>query len=53
MKLIENRLLHSNSPITEIAYEFGFTDKSHLNRTFKKYKGISPSEYKKGIGKNS
>ena len=53
MKLVENRLLYSNSRVTEIAYEFGFTDKSHLNRTFKKYKGMSPSEYKKGIAKES
>lgn len=46
LKLIENRLLHSNMRITEIADEFGFTDKSHLNRIFKKYRGVNPSSYK-------
>ncbi|MDJ1499954.1 AraC family transcriptional regulator [Xanthocytophaga agilis] len=47
LKLIENRLLHTNMRITEIAYEFGFTDKSHLNRFFKKSRGINPSDYRK------
>jgi transcriptional regulator GlxA family with amidase domain len=32
LKLIESKLLHGNMRITEIADEFGFTDKSHLNR---------------------
>jgi AraC-like DNA-binding protein len=48
LKLIENRLLHSNMRIVEIADEFGFTDKSHFNRIFKKYKGMNPSEFRKG-----
>ena len=47
LKLIENRLLHSNMRITEIADEFGFADKSHLNRIFKKYRGTSPTDFKK------
>jgi AraC-like DNA-binding protein len=47
LKLIENRLLHSNMRITEIADEFGFTDKSHLNRIFKKYRGMNPTDFKK------
>jgi AraC-like DNA-binding protein len=47
LKLIENRLLHSNMRITEIADEFGFADKSHLNKIFKKYKGLNPTNFKK------
>lgn len=47
LKLIENRLLHSDLRIGEISREFGFTDESHLNRTFKKYKGASPSGFRK------
>lgn len=47
LKLIENRLLHSNMRVTEIADEFGFTDKSHLNKIFKKYKGVNPTDFKK------
>jgi AraC-like DNA-binding protein len=47
LKLIENRLLQSNMRITEIADEFGFADKSHLNKIFKKYKGVNPTDFKK------
>lgn len=47
LALIENRLLHSNQRISEIADEFGFTDKSHLSRIFKKNRGINPSDFRK------
>lgn len=47
MRLVEVRLLHSDMRINEIAYEFNFTDESHLNRAFKKYKGMNPSEFRK------
>jgi AraC-like DNA-binding protein len=47
LRLIETRLLHSDMRINEIAYELNFTDESHMNRAFKKHKGISPSEYRK------
>jgi AraC-like DNA-binding protein len=46
LKLIENRLLQSNMRIKEIADEFGFTDKSHLNKFFRKSKGISLMVYR-------
>ncbi|MEO5889419.1 MAG: helix-turn-helix domain-containing protein [Ferruginibacter sp.] len=47
LRLIETSLLHSDMRINEIAYELNFTDESHLNRIFKKYKGVSPSEFRK------
>lgn len=47
MRLVEARLLHSDMRINEIAYEFNFTDESHLNRAFKKYKGMNPSEFRR------
>jgi len=47
MKLLETRLKYTSMQINEIVTEFGFTDASHLNRLFKKYKGINPSEYRK------
>ncbi|MCS3870764.1 AraC-like DNA-binding protein [Chryseobacterium ginsenosidimutans] len=45
-KLIENRLKYSEMRINEIADEFGFTDKSHLNRFFKRIHGVSPSVFR-------
>lgn len=46
MRLVETRLLHSDMRINEIAHEFCFTDISHLNRLFKKYKGVNPTEFR-------
>ena len=36
-----------HSEITEVAFNSGFNDLSYFCKTFKKYKGITPSEYKK------
>ena len=47
LKLVEIRLLNSNYNLTEIANELSFTDVSHLSKTFKKYTGMSISEFKK------
>jgi AraC-like DNA-binding protein len=47
IRLIEMRLLHSDMRINEIVNELNFADESHLNKIFKKYKGLSPTEYKK------
>lgn len=47
MKMVESRLLHTDMRINEIVEELGFTDESHLNRLFRKYKGISPTEFRK------
>ncbi|MCK8494841.1 AraC family transcriptional regulator [Spirosoma sp. RP8] len=46
-KLIEARLLHSAMRINEIAAELGFTDESHLNKFFRKQKGLSPTVFRK------
>jgi len=47
LKLVETRLRYSDMRMNEIAFELNFTDESHLNRIFKKYKGISPSAFRK------
>ncbi|BAV06628.1 transcriptional regulator, AraC family [Filimonas lacunae] len=49
MKLILHRLEHSDKRISEIAFEFNFTDESHFNKYFKKIKGASPREYRKQL----
>jgi AraC-like DNA-binding protein len=53
LRLIETRLLHTDMRINEIAGELNFTDESHLNRTFKKYKGMSPSAFRKKMNTNA
>ena len=40
-------LLHKNITATEIAHKYGFSDNSSYSRTFKKYFGVSPTEFKK------
>jgi AraC-like DNA-binding protein/mannose-6-phosphate isomerase-like protein (cupin superfamily) len=40
-------LLHSAMPITEIAYAAGFSSHSHLDRVFKRLKGVTPLEYRR------
>lgn len=47
LKLAESRLKYTNQSLTEIAAELQFTDTSHLNRIFKKYKGIYPRDIKR------
>ncbi len=47
IRLVETRLLHSDMRINEIVYELNYTDESHLNRAFRKSKGVSPSEYRR------
>ncbi|NML22609.1 AraC family transcriptional regulator [Pseudoflavitalea sp. G-6-1-2] len=47
LRLIEHRLKLSDMRINEIATEFGFTDESHLNKFFKKLRGMSLSEFRK------
>lgn len=47
MKMIEHRLMHSDMRMGEIVEELGFTDESHLNKFFRKQKGVSPTVYRK------
>jgi len=40
-------IIHKNIPITEIAIKNGFKENSSLTRAFKKYYGVSPTNFKK------
>ncbi|MBS1606076.1 MAG: helix-turn-helix transcriptional regulator [Bacteroidetes bacterium] len=48
LRLVETRLRYSTMRMSEIVDELGFTDESHLNRVFKKHRGVSPSAFRKG-----
>ncbi|MBY0091109.1 AraC family transcriptional regulator [Priestia aryabhattai] len=39
----------SSLPLSEIAYELGFTDQSHFSRYFKKITGMSPLKWKQNF----
>ena len=39
-------LTHTNKPVSEIAYECGFTDPKYFSKCFKAATGKSPTEYK-------
>lgn len=52
IKLAETRLKHTDLTYTEIALELGFTDSSHLDKTFLSYKGITPSNYRSSYKSN-
>lgn len=43
IQLIEKRIVNKQLSLKQIAYEFGFTDESHLSNYFKKQRNIKPS----------
>lgn len=42
-------LIHSQRQVSEICFTVGFNDFPHFNRMFKRYKGKTPTEYRKLI----
>nr|WP_262914347.1 AraC family transcriptional regulator [Tenacibaculum aquimarinum] len=49
LKLVETRLKYTDLQYSEIAIELGFTDSSHLNKTFQTYKGTSLSAFRAAL----
>lgn len=47
LQYIEEQLIHTTTSIADIALESGMETNSGLTRFFKKYRGISPTEYRK------
>ena len=43
--LICKELCNSNKPLVDIALQFKFSDQSHFNKFFKRYVGVTPSQY--------
>lgn len=48
----KSKIRASNQPIKEIAAETGFENVNYFNRIFKKFEGLSPSEYKQKFKEN-
>lgn len=46
----KRRLKSETTPITTIAFEVGFNSIASFNRVFKQKVGVSPTEYRQGIG---
>lgn len=44
------RLADRTTPLAQIAADAGFADQSHLTRTFKRFSGMTPSEYRTFLG---
>jgi AraC-like DNA-binding protein len=42
-------LIHPNSDITELAYQYNFCDLAHFSKTFKQYIGISPKKFQSNL----
>lgn len=40
-------LLKQGTPLDETAYELGFADQAHFQRTFKRYTAVTPRQYQK------
>ncbi|MEM7792066.1 MAG: AraC family transcriptional regulator [Verrucomicrobiota bacterium] len=51
LRLVETKVLHTDLSLKEIAFQLGFTDSSHLARTFKKFYGITVSKFREIDGK--
>jgi transcriptional regulator GlxA family with amidase domain len=44
---VAKKLLITNMPVTDVAFQTGFNNLTTFCRCFKKYAGCSPSQYKK------
>ncbi|WOO43713.1 AraC family transcriptional regulator [Rubellicoccus peritrichatus] len=46
LRIVETKILHTDLPLKEIAYQLNFSDSSHLARSFKKAYGMTTGEFK-------
>jgi AraC-like DNA-binding protein/quercetin dioxygenase-like cupin family protein len=45
--LVCRKLLAGSASVAEIAHEFGYADAAHLNRHFRAWRGMTPTEYRR------
>ena len=48
METAAELLLTTNMTAAEVAYKVGFEDQYYFSKSFKKYYGLPPSQYRKG-----
>lgn len=53
MKLAEERLQNTEFTVAQIASQLGYTDESHLTKTFKRYYAMSPKQYRQEVALDS
>jgi AraC family transcriptional regulator len=46
VEMAKRILKQQNLPIAEVALECGFSNQSHLGRTFKKHTGVTPKKFR-------
>ncbi|MDD3334808.1 MAG: response regulator [Eubacteriales bacterium] len=51
MENAKSRLSGTNQSVKEICLSIGYNDPNYFSRSFKKYAGLSPSEYREEFGK--
>lgn len=51
LEWVTQQLTLSNDSLAQLAQKSGFTDQSHLTRTFKQYKGITPSQFRREMAR--
>lgn len=47
IKEAKRLLIYTSNSVSEIAFELGFSDKSNFSKYFKRYVGLTPTEFKK------
>ena len=45
--LVCRKLLAGSASVAEIAHEFGYADAAHLNRHFRAWRGLTPTDYRR------
>lgn len=50
LKSIGEKVIKSDLSFSEITYQYGYADESHFYKSFKKYYGVSPTDYRKSKG---
>ena len=50
---VQTMLVNTDVPVTEAAFDCGFTSFSQFNRVFRKHIGMAPSQYRKKYQSNT